>query len=233
MKILAIDTATKTGSVAITSGDSILSERLLNVDTTHSENLLPAIEEMTSETAFVLGEIDLIAVTLGPGSFTGIRIGVGSVKGLALALDKPVVGVSTLESMAANFPCADRIIKPVIDARKSEVYTADFTWKNGALKRLSDDRVEAPEKMLEGVSKNTIFVGDGLLKYGDLIKDTVGDKAFFADHFFSYIRASAVARLGQANFEEKGGLDLASFTPVYLRRSEAEVNREKGLLKNC
>ncbi|MBE9536018.1 MAG: tRNA (adenosine(37)-N6)-threonylcarbamoyltransferase complex dimerization subunit type 1 TsaB, partial [Proteobacteria bacterium] len=150
-----------------------------------------------------------------------------------LALDKPVVGVSTLEAMAANFPCANRVIKPLMDARKSEVYTADFIWEEGFFKRLSDDRVEAPEKMLEGVSEDTIFVGDGLIKYGELIKDTVGDKAFFADHFLSYIRASNVARLGQARFKEKGALDLASFTPAYLRRSEAEVNREKGLLKNC
>lgn len=233
MKILAIDTATKTGSVAITSGDSILSERLLNVDTTHSENLLPAIAQMASETCIALDEIDLIAVTLGPGSFTGIRIGVGSVKGLALALDRPVVGVSTLEAMAANFPYANKIIKPVMDARKSEVYTADFIWEEGTLKRLSDDKVESPEKMLEGVCENTIFVGDGLIKYGELIKDSAGDLAFFADHFLSYIRASAVARLGQVFFEEKGGLDLAAFTPAYLRRSEAEVNLEKGLLKKC
>jgi len=229
MKILAIDTATKTGSVAITSGDCILSERLLNVDTTHSENLLPAIAQMASETCLALKEIDLIAVTLGPGSFTGIRIGVGSVKGLALALDRPVAGVSTLEAMAANFPCSNRIIRPVMDARKSEVYTADFIWEKDGLERLSDDRALSPEKMLEGVREETIFVGDGLLKYGGLIKDTVGEMAFFADHFFSYIRASNVARLGQAVFEENGGLDLASFTPAYLRRSEAEVNREKGL----
>jgi len=229
MKILAIDTATKTGSVAITDGDAILSERLLNVETTHSENLLPAIDQMTSETGLALDEIDLIAVTLGPGSFTGIRIGVGSVKGLALALDRPVAGVSTLEAMAANFPYSRHRIKPVMDARKGEVYTADFIWECGKLKRLSEDRVEPPGKMLEGICEDTIFVGDGLIKYGELIKDEAGDTAFFADNFSSYIRASNVARLGQKMFEESGGLDLAGFTPVYLRRSEAEVNREKGL----
>jgi len=233
VKILAIDTSTKSGSVAITEDDCILAETLLNIDATHSETLLPSLKDILVETGIGMEEIDLFALTLGPGSFTGVRIGVSTVKGFAFALGRPVVGVSTLEALALNFPHSACTITPILDARRGEVYTARFRRDGGLLERLSEDSAMAPEKLLEEVGERTLFVGDGLQRYGGMIKERLGGLAEFAAPSENFIRASNVAMLCRKRFEEGDTLDPAVFTPRYLRKSEAEINRKKGLLKNC
>ena len=233
MKILAIDTSTKAGSVAITDDEEIIAERCLNADITHSETLLPAIKNIFDESGVSSSNIDLLALTLGPGSFTGIRIGVSTIKGFAFALDKPVVGVSTLEAMARNFPQVEEEITPLVDARRGEFYTADFKWSCGELKRLSEDSALPPEAILNKERGKTFFVGDGLIKMAESLKSSLGEKAIFSPDNDSYIKGSIVAKMALKKFHEGEILDAASFTPLYLRRSEAEINREKGLLKNC
>jgi len=230
MKILAIDTTTKTGSVALADDDTLISEAMLNDEITHSETLLPSIETMLLESGLSLGEIDLFALTLGPGSFTGIRIGVSTVKGFAFALGKPIAGVSTLEAMAHNFPDRGCTITPVMDARRGEVYTADFRWNNIELERLCDDRAVSPEALLDGVRGRTIFAGDGLVRTGEMLKTRFGDTAILASAADSRISGAVVARLARQRYFNGETLDPAAFAPVYLRRSEAEINLGKGLL---
>ena len=233
LKILAIDTSTKTGSVALTDDDRIIAETLLNIEVTHSETLLPAIENLFRKSGTSLGEIELLALTLGPGSFTGIRIGVSTMKGFAFALGKPVAGVSTLEAMAYNFPLARPEITPLLDARRGEIYSADFKWHKGGLERLSEDRALSPETILTRKRGKTIFVGDGLVRIGDRLKSSLGEKALFAPPSKSCIRGSIIADLALKKYDKGEILDPAAFTPAYLRRSEAEINREKRLLKSC
>ena len=233
MKILALDTATKVGSVAIMEDDNVLAESTLNADITHSETLLPSINDMLKETALSMTDMDLFALTLGPGSFTGIRIGVSTIKGFAFALNRPVVGVSTLEALAYNFSSSPLKITPILDARRGEVYTATFRWEGDRMLRLSEDRAVPPEKMLEEIDEETLFAGDGLEKYGDMIKSRLGTLANEATKPQGLIRASSIATLGLERYEKGETLDIATLTPLYLRKSEAEIKREKGLLKNC
>ncbi len=230
MKILALDTATKSGSVAITEDETVLAESFLNLDVTHSETLLPALRDLLDKTGLAMRSINLFAVTLGPGSFTGVRIGVSTVKGFAFAMEKPVVGVSTLEAVAMNFSHTPHVINPILDARRGEVYTAAFQWEGDRLKRCSEDRAISPEELIEKIGSKTLFAGDGLIKYGDLIKEWLGNLAEFAAPEEGLIRASVIAKLGLKAFERGETLPLESFTPEYLRKSEAEVQREKRLL---
>jgi len=230
LKILAIDTSTDTGSIAITDDEDILAESIFNVGRTHSETLIPSFQEMLEKTQLDIKDLDLLALTLGPGSFTGVRIGVSTIKGFALALEKPVAGVSTLEALASNFPFSSLPIVPLFDARRGEIYSAMFKWEGGLLKRLSEDGAVSPEDAIKEIKTKTIFVGEGLVKYGQMIKDTLGDNAVFAPRATWYVRASNVAALGLKSYKAGGGLDLATFTPSYRRKSEAEIQMEKGLL---
>lgn len=232
MKILALDTSTRAGSVAITDDDAVLAESVLNIDVTHSETLLSSLKNMLDETKLGMNDIDLLALTLGPGSFTGIRIGVSTVKGFALALGKPIAGVSTLETLASNFPYASCRITPILDARKGEVYSAHFRWEGNALARLTGDRALPPEALLEEINETTLFVGDGLGRYGEMIRERLGELAVTAPSTHGFIRSSVVAALAHRQFEKGETLDPASLAPIYLRKSEAEINREKQLSKN-
>lgn len=230
MKILAIDTSTDTGSIAITDGEDVLVESILNVGKTHSETLIPSFQEMLEKTQLDIKDLDLLALTLGPGSFTGVRIGTSTVKGFALALGKPVAGISTLEALASNFPFSSLPIMPLFDARRGEIYSAMFKWENSEIKRLSEDRAASLDDAISKIKTKTIFAGEGLDKYGQMIKETLGDNAVFAPRASWYVRASNVAALGLKSYHAGGALDLATFTPLYRRRSEAEIQMEKGLL---
>ncbi len=230
LKILAIDTSTDTGSIAITDDEDILAESILNAGRTHSETLIPSFQEMLEKTQLDIKDLDLLVLTLGPGSFTGVRIGASTIKGFALALEKPVAGVSTLEALASNFPFSSLPIMPLFDARRGEIYSAMFKWEGDAIKRLSEDRAVSPEDAIKKIKTKTIFAGDGLTKYGSMIEEKLGDNAVFAPRAAWYVRASNVAALGLKSYKADGGLDIATFTPSYRRKSEAEIQMEKGLL---
>lgn len=233
MRILAIDTSTKSGSVAIWEGNNLLAETLLNINVTHSETLLLTLQDMLRQTNLFMDDIGLFALTMGPGSFTGIRIGVSTVKGFALASGKPVVGISTLEAMAWNFPFSSFQVVPFLDARRSEVYSARFVWKEGGFKRLDEDSAKAPEEVLDSIDSEAILVGDGVEKYRNLINEKLGSKARVAPSSHAFVRASIIAFLAREKYSKEDFLDLDSFIPLYLRRSEAEVNREKEGLKKA
>jgi tRNA threonylcarbamoyladenosine biosynthesis protein TsaB len=238
MLILAIETSTLTGSVALVEaegredgprrGEKILGEITLSTEETHSGRLMPAIDRLLMETSLTIHQVRGIALGLGPGSFTGLRIAVSTVKGLAFALKVPVVGVPTLDTVAHNLPYASTQVCPVLDARKKEVYAALFRGNGeGDLEKVSEDWVLSPEDLCSRITEKTIFLGTGVEVYGEVLRERLGSLALFAPPELSLPRAVNVARLGLSSFKNGRTLDVSSFTPIYLRRSEAEIHYDR------
>jgi len=224
MKILGIDTSTSCGSVGLIDDGGIISDYLLNIPVTHSERLLRAIELVLGEARCAVDDLDGWAISLGPGSFTGVRIGVSTIKGLAFATQKPVVGVSTLDVLASQISPTPYLICPIIDARKGEVYTAFYRYEDGILpKRLSDYEAIIPENLVKRIKERTIFVGDGVKTYGNDLRKSLPTLAAFPPVPIHFPHGSTVARLGLEPLRRGNYLDLATFTPIYVRPSEAEV----------
>jgi tRNA threonylcarbamoyladenosine biosynthesis protein TsaB len=235
MLILAVETSTPTGSIALMeipgetskpgAEEKCWGEYTLNFPGTHSERLMPAIEYLLREASLSIGDVGGLALALGPGSFTGLRIGVSTVKGLAYALGIPVVGVPTLDALAQNLRYAPSLVCPVLDARKKEVYAALFRGDGqGRLEKISEDWVIAPEELCSRISEKVIFLGNGMEIYGETLRKKLGSQALFAPPEFSLPRALHVARLSLPQFQKGHTLNLFSFTPTYLRRSEAEIH---------
>ncbi len=231
MKVLGIDTSTSCGSVGLIDDESILSEYLLNIPVTHSERLLGTIELILKEARFALEDLDGWAISLGPGSFTGLRIGVSTVKGLALATQKPVAGVSTLDVLAYQISSTPYLICPILDAKKGEVYTAFYRYgERNDLKRQSAYRAIKPEDLMKDIQERTIFIGDGVKTYRDYLKKSLESLAIFSPNSINFPHGSGVAKLGLELLRKGEYLDLANFTPLYVRPSEAEMkfNSTKG-----
>ena len=229
MKVLGIDTSTRCGSVGLIDDDTVLSEYLLNIPVTHSERLMGAVDLVLKEARLSMGELDAWAIALGPGSFTGLRIGVSTVKGLAFATQKPVAGVATLDVLASQISPTPYLICPVLDARKKEVYTAFYRSDGGgSLNRLSPYRAIAPQALAREVKERTVFVGDGVKSYGGYLRETLASLALFPPPSFHVPRGAVVAKLGHDRLQRGESLDLGTFTPIYVRPSEAELKwREK------
>jgi len=229
MKVLGIDTSTTCGSIGLVHDESVISEYLLNLSVTHSERLLDAIDLVLGKARCALADLDGFAISLGPGSFTGLRIGVSTVKGLAYAVQKPVVGVSTLDVLASQVSPTPYLICPVIDARKGEVYSAFYRYADSnRLKRLSEYQAIKPEVLFGTLKEPTIFLGDGVKTYGGDLRNSLKPFAVFSPAALHVPHGSAVARLGIEPLLRGEFLDLAGFTPLYVRPSDAEIKwREK------
>lgn len=229
MKILSVDSSAKTASVAVTDGTTLLSECFVNAGLTHSRTLMPMVDNALSQADLKIENIDAICVNAGPGSFTGIRIGVAAVKGLALATDKPCSGVSTLESIAYNFIDEDAIICAAMDARCNQVYTALFNVENGIVSRICDDYAVPICELAEEIAKlgkTVILAGDGAELCYNAMKDSVSNIKLSAE-FRRYQRAYGAALAALANNEFTNSSLLA---PVYLRmpQAERELKLKKG-----
>lgn len=244
MLILAIETSTNTASIALwqtfpeeklpPAQENIIGELTLNLLGNHSATLMMGIDHLLQETNLHIRQVEGIALALGPGSFTGLRIGVTTVKGLAYALRVPVVGVSTLDVLAQNVCYTGKLVCSVLDARKKEVYAAFYRGDGrGNLTKISTDMVIAPGELSKQIKEDVIFLGNGVEIYGKIWQKELGRKALIAPPEFSQPRAVHVARLSEPKFQKGQFLDLFSFGPIYLRRSEAEVNWElkKGEVK--
>src|SRR5574341_455461 len=170
MLVMGIETSTMQGGVALLSEQGLLSEYLLNVKATHAERLLPSIDRILRDAGITLSRVEGICVAAGPGSFTGLRIGLSTAKGLAAAGGQPLVGVSTLEAMAWTLPFCAHQICPILDARKGELYCALFRCEGDRLVRLTDDQALAPERVFSRIQEPTVFLGDGLMVYQDLVR---------------------------------------------------------------
>ncbi|MDI6736219.1 MAG: tRNA (adenosine(37)-N6)-threonylcarbamoyltransferase complex dimerization subunit type 1 TsaB [bacterium] len=218
MKVLGIETATPTGSVALIDDEEIISEYtyqggLPHCKLDHSAWLMPAMDKLLKDAGLSCQDIEGIAVSSGPGSFTGLRIGVSTAKGLAQGLKIPVIGISTLDSLACNLPYTEKIICPVLDARKKEIYTALYKGSQ----RLTDYLVIPPQQIIEIISQPTIFLGNGLKLYHGLLKESLPD-VYFAPSSLWLPRASNLALLGLKDLKAGKQEDIYSFAPFYLRK---------------
>ncbi len=229
MKILGIDTAVATGSVAIVEDDVLVAEMLLTSRQTHARRIMKVVDSLLSMTESSLSDLDGFAVSIGPGSFTGLRIGISTVKGLAFSVGKPISAVITLDALAHQFPYARTLICPILNARKGEVYTALYRAdETGAVARISDYAVIPPLDRVSRISEPCLFVGDGISEYGPLIKQKMGPLAHFAPPFLNTIRASVVASLGLKRLKNKEPDDAKTLVPFYIRPSEAEIKIAGG-----
>jgi tRNA threonylcarbamoyladenosine biosynthesis protein TsaB len=226
--VLSVDTSTPVGSVALTKKEEVLAEYILRVAHTHARHVLVLIERMLADCGVSFETLDALAVTVGPGSFTGLRIGMATVKGLAYAAKKPVLGVSTLLALAQNLAFAPYPICPLLDAKKKEVYCGIYRDPGDGTPRTEwEDRAIAPHKLISRISEKTLFLGDGTLLYRDLLAKTLGAKALFAPESLHFPRASNVGRLAYYRLREGKVDHLFTLTPRYLRRSEAETARDE------
>ena len=221
MKILAVETSTLMGSVAVVEERAILCELTLHVAETHSAQLMPAIDYVLQTVNCKPEEIDAFAVALGPGSFTGLRIGLSTMKGLAVAASKPLVGVPTLEAMAWAFPYCPLIICPMLDARMKEVYAARFKADAGNIARLSEDLVLPVSNLLEDANEETLFFGSGAERYREQIVEIMADLAHFAPIEVSGAPASIVGFLALEKLDAGEISDMDSIEPIYIRESQA------------
>ena len=222
MKILGIDTSTPIGSVALIDDDNLVAEHTLNIVQAHSSRLMPAIDTVLKWSDITAADLDGCAVGVGPGSFTGVRIGVATIKSLCYALDKPIVGVSTLEAVAYNLRWTNGVICPLFDARRSEVYGAIFEggteWQ-----RLSEELCLPIDAFLDRLDTRTStdcpinFVGDGLFTYGEAVRERLGERAQFADVIFNVPRGATVAHLGRQRLQNDDVDDYWTLVPNYVR----------------
>jgi len=230
VKILGIDTATKVAGVGIVDETGVLAESWLNTGKTHSQRLLPLLDNLLKTADISWDDIYGLAVTIGPGSFTGLRIGIATVQGLAQVLDKPVQGIVSLDALAENLTGVPGLICPILDARKNEVYTALYRYQDNQIERLSSYRALAPEVLLKELiplEERVTFLGDGVYVYRDLIENYLRERAFFAPATQNLLRAAVVAGLGLKKFSQGQTGSLFEIKPFYLRPSEAEVKWAK------
>ncbi|MBC8317508.1 MAG: tRNA (adenosine(37)-N6)-threonylcarbamoyltransferase complex dimerization subunit type 1 TsaB [Desulfobulbaceae bacterium] len=227
--ILAIENTGICGSVALVSSSQCIGEHSLQTRLTHSKRLLSSISYLMEEAQLDWKQLDAIAISLGPGSFTGLRIGLSTVKGLSLAGSIPLIGVPTLEAMAYPFSYATHQICSIIDARKKEVYTALFRPDaHGSLHRLSEDMVISPEELARKITTPTLLIGDGAALYSDLFNNLLGPNAIFPSPHLSFPRAVHIGFHAIPLWERKEFLDPSSAAPIYIRPSDAETHANKS-----
>lgn len=228
MRILGIDSSGLVVSVAVVEDDRLLAEYTVNYKKTHSQTLLPMLDEIVRMTELDLKTIDAIAVAAGPGSFTGLRIGSATAKGLGLALGTPLIAVPTVEALAYNLWGTDKRICPLMDARRNQVYTGIYAFYGEEMQTLEGQMAVGVEELaqkLNWMGREVIFLGDGVPVYRDLLEQCVTVKHSYAPAHLNKQRAGAVAALGMI-YARQGKLQTAAeHQPDYLRLSQAERER--------
>jgi tRNA threonylcarbamoyladenosine biosynthesis protein TsaB len=223
--ILALEAATNCGSLALVAEGRTLAEYSLNSSTTHSRRLLAGIEWLLDQCGLGWPQIAAIAVSLGPGSFTGLRIALSTAKGLCMAAEKPLIGVETLAGLAVQFPFSSLPICPIIDARKNEIYTALFRCnRQGFPEKTTEAMVIKPERLAEFITSPTLLAGDALPLYGGMLKEMLGENARLAPPEICFARAAAIGSAAWHLYRQGAFLDPATAVPVYVRASDAELH---------
>lgn len=227
MLILGIETSTKTGSVAVVSETGVIAQYSLNIEVTHSERLMATVDRVLCDTGITMADMDGYAVAIGPGSFTGLRIGLAAVKGLALVTGKPVAAVPTLRALAWNLPYAGHPICPMLDARKNEVYAALYQFDGSALVQTMPEAVLPLSRLAELISGKVVMTGEAALLFQGNIENLFGERACIAPRSAVLPSAASVAEIGMHMIQNNEQADPDSLTPLYIRRPEAEVAWEK------
>lgn len=228
MKILAIETATIAGSIAVHDDKAgLIAEVRVDVKVAHAERLMPSIEWLLKTSCVSIHDIDAFAVSIGPGSFTGLRIGLSTAKGFSYATGKPVVPVPTLDAFARTLPFCSYMICPLFDARKNELYAALYKWEGDVCRKVLPETAISPAELMKQIHERTVFMGEGAALYKEVISGTLRDNAVFAPASRMSPAASAVAEIAEEKLKQGIVADTVSLTPFYIRRSEAEI-RWKG-----
>ena len=226
MKIIAIDSSGLVATVAIATEDTVIAEYTVNHKKTHSQTLLPMLDEIKRMTELELDSVDAIAIAAGPGSFTGLRIGSATAKGLGMALDKPIIEVPTVDALAMNVWGTGDVVCPIMDARRGQVYTGIYEFDaDGVLKTIHEqfpEDISAVVDILNGIGRPVIFLGDGVPVYGDKIASSITVPYRFAPPHMSRQRAAAVAVLAAKYYKEGNTVSAADHKPMYLRASQPE-----------
>lgn len=230
MKLLAVDSSGLVASVAIMTEDTVIAEYNVNHKKTHSQTLMPMIDEIVKMTQIDLSDLDYLAVAGGPGSFTGLRIGSATVKGLGLALDLPVVAVPTLEGLAMNLCGSAYRICPIMDARRNQVYTGIYHFEDNVLQVDMDQMPMDIHDLLQKLQQEegtTVFLGDGVPVYKDIIDQELTRKHIYAPAHLNRQRAGAVG-MRAWDYVHQGRIQTATeHAPEYLRLSQAERERQE------
>lgn len=224
MKILALDSTATVASVALCEDDRLLGEYTVNNGNTHSETLLPMVESLLRFFEIDTDDIDLFASSAGPGSFTGVRIGAATVKGLAFGTQKPCIGVSTLDALAYNLNMINGLICPVMNARRKQVYTALFRCEDGVLTRLCPDSAIAIaelDELLSAYDEQVYLCGDGYAITKELLTHPIG----FTPERLRHQSAFSVAQIAKAAYDVGIRTSDVEMSPTYLRPSQAERER--------
>ena len=229
MKLLALDTSSITATVALLDGDKLMGEYTLNHKKNHSQKLMPMIEELLNSCSVKPKEIDVFAASLGPGSFTGLRIGIATMAAMAQALDKKVVGVPTLEALAYNLYNINGLICPIIDAQRDLVYTALYQWIDGNMVEIMKQQVISIDGLIDILKtkqERIFFIGDALEKFDQNLKDGLKQQFAIPPSKLLIPSASSVAEIAKIKIEKDIIIDI---TPIYMRKSGAEVQYEKRM----
>ena len=236
MKILALDSSGLTASVAVVEDEITIAEYTVNYKKTHSQTLLPMLDEISKMTELDLATVDAIALAAGPGSFTGLRIGSATAKGLAQALQKPIVPVPTVDGLAGNLFGTDKLVCPLMDARRNQTYTGLYEFQKQGntyrMNRILEQCAVALDEILEKINslgREVIFLGDGVPVFCKQIEREIAVPYTFAPNFCNRQRASVIAWLGMQLFAEGKVQTALEHAPEYLRLSQAERERIEAM----
>lgn len=233
MLILALDTSTQSGSVAIIKDLILTYEIQLNISITHCERIIPTIQDGLIKSNVTLNDIDVFAIAHGPGSFTGLRIGLSTIKGLCFNTSKPIIPVSSLKALAYNLFASSHLICPILDAKKNEVYSALYKFENDELITLLPENAYIPEELCKTITqthkgRQIYFVGEGVRTYHDLFNNHFGKNELVLTPFFlNNIRASTIGYLASKKFNQGLVCSVETIEANYLRISEAERKKNK------
>jgi len=229
MRILALDTSTNVASVAILEDDVIIGEYSCNKGKTHSQRLMPMIQSLLEKVGLCATDMDAFSASIGPGSFTGLRIGVTTVKSMAFAARKPVISVHTLDALAYNCSMSKALICPIIDARNSQVFTAIYKFVNGKLERLTDYlgiHINELVDIIRPMEGEIVLLGDACSMHRDYFAAELGERLSIAPPNTALAKASSVAVLARNAFLDGKLESCYDMVPFYLRKSQAERERE-------
>ena len=237
MKIIALDSSGLVASAAYLDDGKIKGLININYQKTHSQTLLPMLDELVKTLEVDIKDTDYLACANGPGSFTGLRIGVATIKGLGLSLNKKIVDISTLEALSLNWAGVEGIVCPIMDARRSQVYAAGYVFEEDAFKPSEviepiNCMIDELFERLEALGKKVYFTGDGVPVYKETIEKNLKVPFVFSSAVNTYQNAANVALLAEYYANENKALDAANVTPVYLRKPQAEREREALEAKN-
>lgn len=230
MKILAVDTSSSVAAVAVMDNMALLGEYFINHKKTHSQRLMPMVKEIMDSLEITPEDIDIYAASSGPGSFTGLRIGITTIKAIAYAVQKPVISIPTLDALAFNIPLSQSLVCPIMDARNEQVYTAIYKWEKNSQNKVTEYMgipISELVQLIKGKNQNTIFMGDAVQIHRDFLKSELGDKCEFAPTSLMLQRASSVAQVAMNRASEGFTETCFDMVPFYLRKPQAERELEK------